>query len=141
MKWTAAKKEFIVHIYFHQQYHSPRCWNTPGKEFKEYGRLGSESQKMKSVREQIQLCYLVMGFKQSHKPWSKYSVNYSPTHILTHLTAVFVTLKLTKTILNEPPMEVPTIPNLTSFGTMVPDVIPPHNYSGNKLANARKIPI
>ena len=35
-------------------------------------------------------------------------------------------------------MEVPTIPNLPSFGTMVPYVFALHKYYGNKLDNDLK---
>ena len=35
-------------------------------------------------------------------------------------------------------MEVPTIPNLPSFGTMAPAVITFHNSSGNKVADAKQ---
>ena len=69
MKWTASKNEFIVGIYLHQQYHLSWCWNTPGKAFKEYDILGSESQKMKAVREQIQLYHLGLGFNKAHQLW------------------------------------------------------------------------
>ena len=64
MKWTASKHSFVVGIYLHQQYHPPQCWNTPGKAFKEYEILGSESQKLKIVREQIKIRYLGLGFKK-----------------------------------------------------------------------------
>ena len=63
MKWTAARNEFIVGIYLHQQYHSTRFWNTSGKILKEHNRLGSEIIKLKVVREQTQLLYLRLGFK------------------------------------------------------------------------------
>ena len=69
MKLTSAKNKFIVGIYFHQQYHSPRCWITPGKSFKVCNRLGSETKKLKAMREQIKLRCLGMGFKEAHQPW------------------------------------------------------------------------
>ena len=87
------------------------------------------------MREQIQIRYLGLGFKESHHPWSKYGVTHTPTQLLTHLTEVVIPIQLTKTIPDEPPMEVPTIPNPLSFGTMAPDAVALHKYSGNKVDN------
>ena len=138
IKWTSAKNGFIVGIYFHQEYYSPRCWNTTEKVFKEYDRLGSKSKKLKAAREKIQLRYLGLGFKEEHHQWSKYCVTYSPTQMPTHLKTVVITLQLKKTITDEPPMEVPSIPNLPSFGTMQPYVVDIHNYSSNKVDNSKE---
>ena len=93
---------------------------------------------MTSVREQIQLLCLWLGFKEAHHPWSKYCVTYSPTHLLTHLASVFIPLQLTNTIPGKPKMEVPTIPRLSSFVTMALDVVYIRNFSGNKVADAFK---
>ena len=69
----------------------------------------------------------------------KYGVTYSPTQLITHLKAVFISLQLTKTIPEDPPMEVPTITNLPSFGTMAPYVVAIHKSSGNKVATTKKV--
>ena len=49
-----------------------------------------------------------------------------------------IPIQLTKTIPDEPPMEVPTIPNLPSFGTMAPDVIAHRDFFSNKVANDKQ---
>ena len=87
------------------------------------------------MREQIQIGSFGLGFKESHNPWSKYRVTYSPNQLLTHLTEVVIPIQLTKIIPGEPPVEVPTIPNPPSFGTMAPDAVALHKYSGNKVDN------
>ena len=79
-----------------------------------------------------------MGFQESHHPWSKYGITYSPTQLLIYLTAFFIPSQVTKTTPDEPSMEVPNIPNLTSFGTMAPYVIALYNSSGNKVANIKQ---
>ena len=54
------------------------------------------------------------------------------------MTAVAITLQLTKTIPDDPPMVVPTITNLPSFGTMAPDDVGIHNYYSNKVATDKQ---
>ena len=54
------------------------------------------------------------------------------------MAAVVIPLQLTKTILNNPPMELPNIPNLPYFGTMAPYAVAIHNSSGNKVDNAKQ---
>ena len=55
------------------------------------------------------------------------------------MTGVVIPIKLTKNIPDEPPMEVPNITNLPSFGTMAPDFVALHNSSGNKVAIEKKV--
>ena len=79
-----------------------------------------------------------MGFKEGHHPWQKYGVTYSPTKLITHLTEVVIPLQPTKTITDKPPMEVPTITNLPSFGTMAPYVVDINKSSYNKVATDKQ---
>jgi hypothetical protein len=52
-KLGKAQEEFIVAIYFYEQYHSPHCWVTKKKAMQEYGKIKSDVQKLKKVKTQI----------------------------------------------------------------------------------------
>ena len=63
-KLGKAQEELIVIIYFYEQYHSPRCWVTKEKAMQEYGKIKSDAQKLKAVKEQILIRYLGLGWEK-----------------------------------------------------------------------------
>ena len=60
-KLWQAMEEFIVVIYFYEQFHSPCCWDLVKKAKREYKRIKSDFKKLKAVKEQILIRYLGHG--------------------------------------------------------------------------------
>jgi hypothetical protein len=50
-KLDKAQGELIDAICFYEQYHSPYCWATKEKAMQEYGKIKSDAQKLKAVKE------------------------------------------------------------------------------------------
>ena len=69
-KLGKAQEEFIVAIYFYEQYHSPHCWLTKEKAMQEYGKIKRDAQKLKAIKEEILIGYLGLRWKKAHYPWS-----------------------------------------------------------------------
>ena len=60
-KYEDATVDYIVAIYFHEQYHS--------SEFN--SDLGSETARLAAVKEQIRIRYLGLGWELAHHDWSE----------------------------------------------------------------------
>ena len=52
-KLDEAQEDFIVALYFHEQYNSHRCWRTVEVAQQEYSGIGSQAAKLRAVKEQI----------------------------------------------------------------------------------------
>ena len=50
-QYEDASEEYIVAIYFFEQYFSPRCWSTANITKEQYDKLVSESRKLEAVKE------------------------------------------------------------------------------------------
>lgn len=116
-KLNEAQSEFIVAIYFHEQFHSPRCWRTVEEAGENFSALESEGQRLKGVKEQILIRYLGLGWKEAHHPWSKEGKVFSSSHLLTHLISVVIPLEQKLHVPDEPPINLPRPPELQTLGT------------------------
>ena len=61
----------LLWVYFHEQYHSPRCWLTLEVVAEFYSALGSETAIIAAVKEQIIIRYLGLGWGFAHHDWSE----------------------------------------------------------------------
>ena len=68
-KYEDATEDYIVEIYFHDQYHSPRCWLTLEVAAEFYSALGSETARLAAVKEQILIQYMGVGWELAHHDW------------------------------------------------------------------------
>jgi hypothetical protein len=112
-----AQSEFIVAIYFHEQYHSPRCWNTVDKATEQYNKLTSRTKKLEAVKEQILIRYLGLGWDKAHHPWSRGEVIYGPDELFKHLVETVIPLADVEKIPDEPPLNMPSPPEMHALGT------------------------
>ena len=91
-----SEKKFMEASWLHQQFHSPRCWNTAKKAMDEFGKLPSDAQKKKYTKEQILIRYIGLGWEEAYHPWSKGKHTYTAVELLEHLVKVVIPLSKTK---------------------------------------------
>ncbi len=51
-KIDAAQENYIVGLYFYEQYLSPCCWKSEREARKQFALLGSEAAKLRAIKEQ-----------------------------------------------------------------------------------------
>ena len=79
-KLKVLKEGLVDALYLHQQYDSPRCWRTKEQAYDAFEGLKFKKDCMRSIKEQILIRYLGLGWVEAHHPWSKKSHGtYSPT--------------------------------------------------------------
>jgi len=113
-EYADATEDYIVAIYFFEQYSSPRCWKTVTDTREEYGRLSSESPRLEAVKEQILIRYLGLGWSAAHHPWSTSGREFSSNELLEHLVNVVIPLAKE---LEVPPVALPAPPEMIELGT------------------------
>lgn len=113
----ATREEYIVAIYFWEQYHSPRCWRTAAEARDQFGQLKSKAKKLKAVKEQILIRYLGLGWERAYHPWSKGGVVFSPDELFEFLIDTVIPLAKELKVPKEPPMNMPEPPAMKTLGT------------------------
>ena len=116
-KLDRAKEDYIVAMYFYEQYHSPRCWTTVEKAMAEYNELESESKKLKAVKEQILIRYIGLGWDKAHHPWSHDKVSFTAHQLFHHLINIVIPLADKLGIPPGPPLTLPSAPTVPTLGT------------------------
>ena len=137
-KLGKAQEEFIVAIYFYEQYHSPRCWVTTEKAMQEYGKIKSDAQKLKAVKEQILIRYLGLGWEKAHHPWSQAGKSFTPSELFQHLINVVIPLAEKLEVPSEPPLTLPAPPDLPVIGTKASIDMTTGSFYADKLMNVKK---
>jgi hypothetical protein len=117
LKIDSIESEYIVAIYFHEQYHSPRCWKTVDIAQQEYEKLKSKTKKMEAVKEQILIRLNGLGWEKAHHPWSRGPVIYSVDDLFKHLIETVIPLAATEIVPTEPPLKLPEPPPMQKLGT------------------------
>jgi hypothetical protein len=93
-KMKAAEEMLIDASYLHQQYDSPRCWRSEKQSFEIMEQLKFKKDRLSSVKEQILIRYLDLGWVEAHHPWSKKGHStYSAAELLEHFLKVVLPLK------------------------------------------------
>ena len=69
---------YIFAIYFHEKYHSPRCWLTLEVATEFYSAMGSETSRLAAVKEQILMWYMGLGWELAHHAWYEGGRTLSP---------------------------------------------------------------
>ena len=117
-KYANATEEYVVAIYFYEQYHSPRCWKSVEEARSTYARLASETGRLAVVKEQILIRYLALGWVQTHYAWSEIGNTFTARRLLKHLLEVVIPLAEEPDFPSEPPVNVPKIPEMKVLGTV-----------------------
>ena len=70
-RYKDAIQDYILAIYFHEQYHPPRCWLTLEVAGEFYSFRGSETERLAAVKEQILIRYIILGWELDCHAWSE----------------------------------------------------------------------
>ena len=116
--YNVATEDYIVALYFNEQYHNDVCWTSVEVAVYYYNRLGSESRKLEAVKDQILMRYLGLGWKEAYHPWSANNSPFSADELFDHFVDVVLPLADKLDVPTEPPLELPKLPELPTLGTV-----------------------
>ena len=137
-KYKDATEEYIVALYFFEQYHSPRCWTCVDTARIFYLKLKSETARLAAVKEQILIRYLGLGWVEAHHAWSEEGATFTSRVLLTHLLEVVIPLAGKMNVPAEPPLNVPALPQVKKLGTVSELAEEMKELSDAKLIELRK---
>ncbi len=80
-KLAQTQGDYIVAIYFYEQYHLSRCWLTIIKADENYKKLGSERKRLKAIKEQLLMRSLGLGWNEAYHAWSKDGIPYTSNQL------------------------------------------------------------
>ena len=132
-KYENASEDYIVAIYLFEQYDSPRCWLTAEVSERVYSDLNSETRRLAAVKEQILIRYLGLGWEEAYHAWSGGGTTFTSKKLLKHLVDVVIPLVDSLTVPHEPPVNLPTMPELQSLGTISELALDQERLSDEKL--------
>ena len=112
-----SQKNVITVIYFHEQYHSPHCWETVEQAITEYGIFKSETQNLRVMKEQILTRLLGLGWEEAHHPWSHGIRTYTADDLFNHLIDVVIPLADWLAVSSNPPASLPSPPDIPVIAT------------------------
>jgi hypothetical protein len=70
-KLDQTQGDYIVAIYFYEQYHLSWCWLTIIKADENYKKLGSDGKQLKAIKERLLMRSLGLGWNEAYHAWSK----------------------------------------------------------------------
>ena len=123
LKENNAEETHVPALYFHQQYHSPRCARTVQQALNAYEKLTTKKDKFKFVKEKIHIWYLRLGWVDAYHPWSKNKHTYQPEDILQNLINVVIPLEDNEIVPSKAPANLPTRPDTFTLGTKSADLV------------------
>ncbi len=132
-KIDQAQSEYIIAIYFYEQYHSKQCWATVEEATNIYQQLPTESSRLNAVKEQILIRYLGLGWKEAHHPWSSQGEMYTSSDIFRHLIETVIPLQDIMEVPDDAPINLPTAPDVNKLGLQTDVAL------NLKVANSKKI--
>ena len=112
-----TQDEYIVAVYLLKQFNSPCCWRTIKRAEYFYKRLKSKTARLRAVKEQILIRYLGCGWEEAHHPWSSGNGTYTSSYLFKVLKEVVIPLEKNHAIPKEPPLELPSPPEMNKLGT------------------------
>ena len=123
LKEKNAEETHVPALYFHQQYHSPRCARTVQQALNAYEKLTTKKDKFKFMKEKIHIRYLGLGWVDACHPCSKNKHTYQPAELLQHLINVVIPLADNEIIPSKAPVNLPTHPDTFTLGTKSADLV------------------
>ena len=107
-------------------YTSTRCgiilfaggpWGTVKEAETQYNQLRSKAAQVRSVKRQLLIRSLGLGWKETYHPWSEDGVDYSPDYLFNFLCNCVIPLSQTKEVPDGPPIELPAPPEIHQLST------------------------
>ena len=133
-KLDQMQGDYIVAIYFYEQYHSSRCWLTIMKADENYKKLGSKGKRLKSIKEQLLMRSLGLGWNEAYHAWSKDGIPYKSNQLFSFFKQCVIPLAETRDVPREPPLSLPSPPEMSSLGTKSEIALSMESKNESKLA-------
>jgi hypothetical protein len=117
-----ASHAYIECLIYHRMYHSDRCWKTAAQVKKVMKSLKLKKDKEAALRDNINMRFKGLGFKEAHTTWSKNGKKKTLPQLQARLIEV---LKITKDfeVPDKPPPKVPQRKEMPLMGTRTNKVI------------------
>lgn len=113
-----SRKAGLDAFFLHKQYFSPACWKTVDEARAFYNQLTTKKERLESVKEQILIRYIGLGWEEAHHPWSFRGRAFTPDELFEHLIEVVIPLQDSKEIPLDPPVDLPKIGDDVVLGTL-----------------------
>mmetsp|Transcript_13403 Transcript_13403/g.29103 ORF Transcript_13403/g.29103 Transcript_13403/m.29103 type:complete len:910 (+) Transcript_13403:516-3245(+) len=117
----AKTEEYIDSLYYRDMYASEACWMTPAAVDAALAKLSSKAAKLRSLKENIRMRTIGLGWKEYSTAWSKDGVEHTPEYLANHLKNI-IQLGQSKVVPDEPPVAIPTRKALPKLGSEAADV-------------------
>ena len=126
--------DYITAIYFYELYLSPRCWRTLNDADNNYKTLGSEGKRLKGITERILMSLLGLEWNKAYHAWSKDGLPYTSNQLFRFFKQIVIPLAETLDVPGEPPLTLPSPPEMQSLGTKSKLVMNMKSRDENNLA-------
>jgi hypothetical protein len=103
-KLDQMQGDYIVAIYFYEQYHSSQCWLTIIKADEIYKKLGSEGKQLKAIKEQLPMRSIGLGWNEAYHAWSKDGIPFTSNQLFQFFKQYVIQLAETRDVPREPPL-------------------------------------
>ena len=117
-----ATQQLIDCLYYHDMYHSLRCWKSPEEVDEMLKKLSSKTAQLNEIKEQIRIRVLGLGWADLHHPWSKDGKAHSVKELATHLKENIMPQEQKREIPTQPPLLAPKRKKLAVLGTLSANV-------------------
>lgn len=107
LKLKNVEWDLIDACYYLPQYNSPRCWKAIEQAKKKYDKWKAKKDKLRYVKEHIQICSLDLLRKKVHHPRSLKEHVFDPDEIFSHLVNVEIPMESTHQIPSKLPVNLP----------------------------------
>ncbi len=121
-------------IYFYEQYHSSWCWLTIMTADENYKKLGSEGKQLKAIKEQLLMRSHGLGWNEAYHAWSKDGRPYTSNQKFQFFKQCVIPLAETWDVPGEPPLSLPSPPEMPSLGTKSEIALSMESKNESKLA-------
>jgi hypothetical protein len=133
-KLDQTQGDYIVAIYVYEQYHLSRCWLTIIKADAIYKKLGSKGKQLKVIKDQLLMRSLGLGWNEAYHAWSKDGIPYTSNQLFRFFKQYVFPLAETQGVPGEPPLSLPSPPEMPSLGTKSEIALSMESKNESKLA-------
>ena len=99
-----------------------------------YKKLGSEGKRLKAIKEQLLMRSLGLGWNEAYHAWSKDGIPYKTNQLFLFFKQCVIPLAETRDVPREPPLSLPSPPEMLSLGTKSEIALSMESKNESKLA-------
>ena len=103
-----------------------------------YKKLGSEGKRLKAIKEQLLMRSLGLGWNEAYHAWSKDGIPYKSNQLFSFFKQCVIPLAETRNVPREPPLSLPSPPEMPSLGTKSEIALSMESKNESKLAEFKE---